>query len=201
MNFKNIVTAISTLTAVTVIHYASSLGIPNNTWEVSQKAYNNAVKMRYVTNPKLTVIDFTLPSNKKRLWIVDMTTGKTILHTYVTHGVGSGDLYPKSFSNIEGTHKSSIGVYQTTGITYQGKNGYSLKINGLEKGFNDQAFNRSIVVHGATYIGGGKTGRSWGCPAVPMVESKESINLIKGGSIIVIYYPDSKWLLTSRFLK
>ncbi len=148
----------------------------------------------------ITIIDFSQPSSQARLYTLDAETLQVIYQTYVTHGSGSGGLYTTSFSNVPESHKSSLGVSRTS-YTYQGKNGLSLKLEGLEPGYNDNIFSRSIVVHGADYIGNGKTGRSWGCYAVPMAEIKQFINMIKNGNLIFAYYPDQKYLKESKFLK
>lgn len=149
--------------------------------------------------PILSVIDFSLPSTEKRLWIIDVAKQDILLHTVVSHGRNSGMLMAEKFSNIPESNQSSLGFYKT-GETYQGKHGYSLRLDGLEKGINDQARNRAIVIHGADYAReevakmSGRLGRSLGCPAVPTELSREVIDLMKEGSLLFIYAPDQTYL-------
>lgn len=141
----------------------------------------------------LTVIDFNRPSVDQRLFVIDVKRGQLLYSGLVAHGKGSGDIYPQSFSNIPGSHQSSLGFY-TTGDTYDGKNGYSLKLQGLEQGVNDKAESRSIVIHGADYVSydfikkNGRLGRSEGCPAISFESFQQVIDLIKGGSCLFIYH-------------
>lgn len=152
----------------------------------------------------LTVIDFTLPSTQKRLWIIDMAQQKVLLHTVVAHGRNSGLLLAERFSNRPESYQSSLGFYKTA-ETYQGKHGYSLRLDGLEEGINDQARNRTIVIHGAAYASeqvaatGGRLGRSLGCPAVPEALAANLIRLIKEGSLLFIYGKDPNYFQQSRF--
>jgi hypothetical protein len=153
----------------------------------------------------LSVIDFSLPSSKERLWIFDLDEGKLLYHSLVSHGRNSGDLMAKKFSNINSSFMSSLGFY-VTGETYQGKHGYSLRLDGVEKGFNDLARERAIVVHGADYANKdfvkttGRLGRSLGCPALPMDVYKEIINIIKDGSCLFIYGNDPEYLDKSSLI-
>jgi hypothetical protein len=143
-------------------------------------------------NSILTVIDFSLPSTQKRMYVLDIKHKKLCYISYVTHGRNSGDNYATSFSNRNGSHQSSLGFYRT-GATYQGGNGYSLLLEGLEEGINDEARSRAIVVHGADYCSEqvirsvGRLGRSHGCPALPRELAKPIIDTIKGGSLLFIY--------------
>ena len=154
----------------------------------------------------LTIIDFSLPSNIKRLWVIDVTRGLLLHHTLVAHGRNSGQLMAQSFSNRPESYQSSLGFYKTA-ETYQGKHGYSLRLDGLEKGFNDQARNRAIVVHGADYAkeefakSTGRLGRSLGCPALPPELSARVIDLIKDGSLLFIYGKDPHYLIQSELLQ
>lgn len=157
----------------------------------------------------LTVIDFELASTKKRLWVINLETGKLLFHEQVTHGKNTdtnhdGKVDKNGFSNEDGSKKSSLGVFKTAETYHSTKfNGTALKMDGLEKGFNDNARRRAIVMHPAKYADvseGTKMGRSWGCPAVDPDVSEELIGAIKGGSMIFQYYPDSKWLRESKFL-
>ena len=154
--------------------------------------------------PLLTVIDYSLPSTKKRLWIIDLRQQKILLHTVVAHGRNSGALLAEKFSNRPESYQSSLGFFQT-GEAYQGKHGYSLRLDGLEAGINDQARARAIVIHGADYAKetvaatAGRLGRSLGCPAVPPDLSTPLIKLIKEGSLLFIYGKDPNYLRMSKF--
>lgn len=156
--------------------------------------------------PVLTVIDFTLPSTEKRLWIIDVEKKQILLNTVVSHGRNSGMLMAEKFSNLPESYQSSLGFYKTA-ETYSGKHGYSLRLDGLEKGINDQARNRAIVIHGADYAReevakmSGRLGRSLGCPAIPTELTQEVIDLIKDGSLLFIYGQDQKYLAQSLFLQ
>lgn len=172
-------------------------------------AYNAHVKakQRGLTHSDiLTIIDYSLPSTSKRLWVVDLHRDKVLLNTVVSHGAQTGALYAKSFSDQPGTHKSSIGVF-VTDQTYNGSHGMSLRLKGLERGFNANAYSRAIVMHGAWYANEGINsigrgiGRSWGCPAIPARLASSIINTIKGGSVLVAYYPDKNWLAHSQFIR
>lgn len=153
----------------------------------------------------LSVIDFSLPSSKERLWIFDVEAGELLYHSLVSHGRNSGDLMARKFSNINSSFMSSLGFY-VTGETYQGKHGYSLRLDGVEHGFNDRARERAIVIHGADYANRefvkntGRLGRSLGCPALPMDIYKEVINTIKDGSCLFIYGNDAEYLNKSSLI-
>ena len=150
-----------------------------------------------------TLIDFSKPSTQKRLYVFDVDRKKMLHCSHVSHGRNSGGNYATSFSNESGSHKSSLGFY-LTGDTYQGKNGYSMLLHGLEPGINDKARERAIVVHGAAYanpsaIGpGGRLGRSHGCPALPEAVNREIIDAIKGGTVMFIYANDRTYLAQSE---
>lgn len=177
---------------------------------VSWRAFRQAVEGYYkIENRKrdvLTLIDFSRPSTDKRLFVIDMKQRKVLFSSVVSHGKNSGDNYATSFSNEYGSYKSSLGFYLTES-TYQGKNGYSLILNGLEKGINDRARERAIVMHGAAYAnpsvlaGGGRLGRSFGCPAVPQKLSRPIIDAIKEGSVMYIYAETPDYLAHSSVLK
>lgn len=143
----------------------------------------------------LSIIDYSKPSTEKRLFIIDIENHKLLYQTLVAHGKKSGYVNATKFSNKYGSHKSSLGFFRT-GNSYYGIRGYSLKLEGLEKGINDNARQRGIIIHGANYVderlanGNGVIGRSWGCPAVSKKLSKEIINLLKGGSLLYIYAND-----------
>jgi hypothetical protein len=143
----------------------------------------------------ITIIDFSKPSTEKRFFVIDLENEQLLYNCYVAHGKNSGDIYAVSFSNVSGTLKSSLGFYLTA-ETYFGDHGYSLRLDGTEKGINDNAREREIVIHGADYVGDdfikryGRLGRSWGCPALPPELSKKIIDLISGGSCLYIYGKD-----------
>jgi len=147
----------------------------------------------------ITVADFSQSSRNKRLFIIDVNKREVVMQTYVAHGRGSGNEYATSFSNKHESHKSSLGFYITKG-TYSGQHGLSLNLGGLEKGINDNAEARRIVVHGANYIGNSRTGRSHGCPAVESKLSKNIIQTIKDGTVLFIYHPSASYLKMSKIL-
>lgn len=162
-------------------------------------AYAGYGKLRDKTSsPYLTIIDYTKPSTQKRLFIIDVHKKALVYHTLVAHGKNSGDNIATSFSNIQKSLKSSPGFFITS-ETYLGKHGYSLRLDGLEKGLNDNARSRAIVIHGARYVSPdfikkyNRLGRSWGCPAVPSELSSAIIDLIKGGSCIYIHTDDQQY--------
>jgi hypothetical protein len=140
----------------------------------------------------LTVIDYSLPSTAPRLWVLDLAHGKVLFHELVAHGAGSGEKFATRFSNVNDSRATSLGLFLTS-ETYEGGNGYSLKLKGLDEGLNDQAEARHIVMHGAWYVSAdharqyGMLGRSWGCPALPQADAKPVIDAIKGGSFVFAY--------------
>jgi hypothetical protein len=153
----------------------------------------------------ITICDFSQSSRKKRLYLIDLNAYKLLLHTYVAHGRNSGAEFAKKFSNKPESHQSSLGFYKTK-KTYYGSHGLALTITGLEKGINDKAERRKIVIHGSDYIGANYLrfsrymGRSFGCPAVPKKDSKKLINTIKNGSCLFIYHPNKTYLNGSTIL-
>ena len=154
----------------------------------------------------LTVIDFSLPSAVKRLWTFDLSERRLLFYEYVAHGMASGEDETVSFSNEWESYESSIGVYLTD-VPYIGKNGYSLRLVGLEPGFNDNAYSRAVVLHGAPYVSEkmiqkfGRLGRSYGCPAVRLEIATQLIDKIKYGSLLFIYSPQENWLKKSHYLQ
>ena len=179
---------------------------------ISTKAISTAinayshVKRRHLTDkPFVTIVDYALPSAKKRLAVADLRTGKVLFYTYVAHGKGSGVKYATHFSNKPGTEASSLGVY-LTGHTYYGKHGYSLRLKGLNPTFNGAAYRRDIVMHSAWYVSQkfarehGRMGRSWGCFALSRKVESAVVKLIRGGTVLLAYYPDPKWLHSSPFV-
>lgn len=155
---------------------------------------------------RLAVIDYSLPSAKPRLWVFDLARQRLLFHELVAHGKGSGDAMARKFSNYEGSHASSLGLFYTQN-TYQGHNGYSLRLAGLDRGFNDQALKRDIVLHGAPYVSArnvqlyGMVGRSWGCPAVSKAMARPIIDVLKGGQFVFSYYPQQAWLTRSAVVQ
>lgn len=153
----------------------------------------------------LTIIDFERPSTERRLWVIDTHDGALIHHEFVAHGKNSGDDSATDFSNIVDSKQSSIGLF-VTAEPYTGKNGLSLRMDGLEPGTNDRARERDIVIHGADYVSEehietyGRLGRSWGCPALPRGTTEAIIRRIEGGSLVFVYYPDPEWLERSPYL-
>jgi hypothetical protein len=149
---------------------------------------------------RLTVIDYTLPSTEPRLWVLDLDRGKVLFHELVAHGAGSGDKFATHFSNVNESRATSLGLF-LTGDTYEGGNGYSLKLKGLDAGVNDLAEMRKIVMHGAWYVSNdhsrqfGMIGRSWGCPALPAQDAPAVIDAIKGGSFVYSYAAGSSPLV------
>jgi hypothetical protein len=167
--------------------------------EIFELAYIGWEKLdSNLKSPVLTIIDFSLPSTERRLWIIDLKSKSILLNSVVAHGRNSGELLASKFSNNPESYQSSLGFYKT-GETYQGKHGYSLRLDGLEKGINDQARNRAIVIHGADYASeafakiNGRLGRSLGCPALPTELSTKAIDLIKDGSLIFIFGNDENY--------
>jgi hypothetical protein len=154
----------------------------------------------------LAVIDYSLPSTQPRLWIFDVARGRLLHQELVAHGRNTGERLAERFSNVEGSKMSSLGLFQAT-ETYVGSNGYSLRLRGLDAGFNDNALARAIVMHGAPYVSEaiaerlGRIGRSWGCPAVRPEVARTVIDTLKGGALLFAYYPDRKWLAESPLLR
>jgi hypothetical protein len=155
--------------------------------------------------PTLTLIDYSRPSTEPRLWVFDLVTGELLFKELVAHGRNSGDNLATSFSNTIDSRQTSLGLF-VTDDPYVGSNGYSLRLDGLDVGFNDRARDRAIVMHGAPYVDSqlaatqGRIGRSWGCPALRPAIASRVIDRIRGGSVIFSYYPDQEWLQSSRFL-
>jgi hypothetical protein len=170
-------------------------GLSREAFEYATIGFNKLKNAGNISNKSIiTVIDFSLPSNKKRMFVIDMDHYKVLYNTLVSHGMNTGTQMATSFSNANESHKSSPGFYVTS-QTYTGKHGLSLRLQGMERGINDKAMERGIVVHGAPYVNEsiaaqrGWIGRSHGCPAVPDQLSTPIINTIKGGSCLFIYHP------------
>ncbi|KPJ67887.1 MAG: hypothetical protein AMJ43_02780 [Coxiella sp. DG_40] len=176
--------------------------------QLAFKAYNCAL-LKGIKDDKqiLTIIDYSLPSSIKRLWIFDLKNKVVLFNTLVAHGIMTGNNKGEAihFSDQPHSLESSIGLFMTEG-SYEGKDGYSLKLKGLEKNFNDEAEQRHIIIHGAWYVSEnivkryGKIGRSWGCPALDLQIVKPIIDSIKDGTLLFAYFPNPKWLAQSTFL-
>jgi hypothetical protein len=180
--------------------------IESDVFDLALGAASCAVQSGAVKDPStLTVIDYSKPSSERRLWVFDLKSRELVYQELVAHGQGSGGDMATQFSNAPETHRTSLGLF-VTADTYVGKNGYSLRLDGLDRGFNDQARDRAIVMHGAPYVSdafvkaNGRLGRSWGCPAVSALVARKMIDTVKGGGLVFAYYPDAKWLKTSKFL-
>ncbi|MEC9483618.1 MAG: murein L,D-transpeptidase catalytic domain family protein [Halomonas sp.] len=154
---------------------------------------------------RLAVIDYSLPSTQPRLWVFDLVNRTLKFKELVAHGRGSGNARATAFSNVPDSWQSSLGLFRTLN-SYQGSNGYSLRLEGLEPGVNDKAFERAIVIHGADYVDEafitqtGRLGRSHGCPAVREDIASPLIDSLKDGQYLFVYYPEAEWLKTSSFL-
>jgi hypothetical protein len=174
-------------------------------FQYAMRGYYDLLEKGKIKNKILTIVDFSLASTEKRMWVLDMVENSVLFHTLVAHGQGTGLNMAKNFSNVANSHKSSLGFFLTA-ETYTGKHGLSMRMDGLEEGINDNARNRYIVVHGADYATQGfvnkigRLGRSWGCPAVPTKYSKEIIGTIKEKSCFFIYFPSDEYFETSKFL-
>jgi len=181
-------------------------GLSKQAFEFAWKGYKTLLEEGKVHKKQiLSICDFSQSSRRKRLYILDVSEKKVLVNTYVAHGRRSGGEYARSFSNNPESHKSSLGFYITR-KTYFGGHGLALTIDGVEKGINDKADERNIVIHGSEYVGadflrGNKfNGRSYGCPAVPAKETNKVINTIKGGSCLFIYHPTKNYIDKSKIL-
>lgn len=170
-------------------------GLSQQAFEYAKKGLNTLIEEGKLLNDSIiSIIDFSQPSNKKRLFIIDLKNYQVLFNTLVAHGRNTGREWATSFSNMNSSFKSSPGFYVTR-ETYEGKNGLSLKLEGLEYGINDNAYERGIVIHGADYVSTdfvnaqGWIGRSQGCPAVPVQVSRPLINTIKNGTCLFVYHP------------
>lgn len=184
-----------------------TLGLSEEAYQFAIKGYTYLKERGQVVNDDvITIADLTKSSSQKRLYVIDLKNHKTLFNTYVAHGQGSGQEFASRFSNIPESNQSSLGFYITSG-TYVGKNGYSLHLNGMEKGINDKADQRAIVMHGAPYVNEtliraqGYIGRSWGCPAVPEKLTRPIIEKIKNGSCLFIYGKNKNYLRHSKILQ
>lgn len=185
---------------------AAVRGIDDQVLSLALGAARCATSRGSVIDPvTLTIIDYSRPSTEPRLWVLDLNTRALVYEELVAHGQGSGGNFATKFSNESDSHQTSLGLFVTED-TYVGRNGYSLRLDGLEPGWNDRARARAIVMHGAPYVnthitqGLGRLGRSHGCPAVRETVARELIDRVKGGGLVFSYYPDARWLQASTFL-
>lgn len=199
------ITSVSNVPEWEILYDSLQLQDAGLSCSVFEYAWNGFQKAG-LKKPVVAIADFSQSSREKRLYVIDLARKKLLLNTYVAHGRNSGDEYANRFSNRESSYQSSLGFYRTMG-TYQGKHGLSLRLEGLEKGINDLAYTRAIVMHGADYVSEkfirntGRLGRSLGCPAVSEKDHKVLINLLTGGAGLFIYSPDKTYLGSSRFLE
>ena len=155
---------------------------------------------------RLALIDYSRPSTEPRLWVFDLGENRLLYQEVVAHGRGSGENLATLFSNLGGSHASSLGLFLTRD-TYFGRNGNSLRMEGLEPGVNDGAMRRAIVMHGADYVDPsaatrqGRLGRSWGCPAIRQAIARGMIDVLKDGQFVFAYHPDATWLSHSALRK
>lgn len=202
-------------TAVSRAEFISSLyinmelngkGLSEDAFTAAMKGFDLLTGKGKIPNDKvITIVDFTKPSTQKRMFVLDVENQKVLFNTYVAHGQKSGKEFANQFSNIPESYQSSLGFYETS-TTYMGKNGYSLKLKGLENGINNKAEERALVIHGAPYVSesfihsNGYLGRSWGCPALPENLNKPIIDKIKNGSCLFIYSKNNNYFNQSKIL-
>jgi len=183
---------------------ANSYTLPSfEAFNVALDGFNYLKDKGMIQKNILTIVDFSLSSNAKRLWVIDLDQNKILFQTLVAHGKNTGEEYAQAFSNQAESFKSSVGFYATAEI-YNGKHGMSLKLDGLQKGLNDKARERAVVMHGADYVSESfikqhnRLGRSQGCPAVPVEMNQKIINVIKDKSCLFIYHPAAKQEIFSK---
>lgn len=180
----------------------ASRGLAFETFHLAMNGYQKLNSKGLISNPILTIADMSQPSCRKRLYVINMEAKQLLINTLVAHGRNSGLVTADNFSNTPESLQSSLGFY-ITGATYEGNNGYSMRLRGMEKGFNDLAETRAIVMHGAPYVNEdiakktGRIGRSWGCPAVSIKEHQQIINLVKNGSCLYVFAPQKQYLAKS----
>ena len=177
------------------VSLSDSAGLSKGALYAAYESFFNLNKLDTLENDSIiTIVDYSKPSHNERLFVIDIKNQKLLAQSLVAHGQNSGLVYAEKFSNRPQSHMSSLGMYLTSN-TYSGKHGYSLRLNGLEKGLNDKAYIRAIVIHGASYVSSdyiadnGRIGRSFGCPALPKSNNNAIINFIKEGSCFYIYHP------------
>lgn len=195
-----------TIDAYSAVSLADT-GLSRDVFDLAMKGLRKLDTNHQLQNPNIvTIADYSQSSNKKRLYVIDLKNNKLLFNTYVAHGRNTGEEYAKSFSNVEGSLKSSLGFYITEHPITGSHTGFSLMIEGVEKGFNDNACKRAIIIHAADYATEsfikkyGRLGRSLGCPALPPELNKPIIETIKGGTCLFIYNPSDSYISKSSLL-
>lgn len=190
----------------TIVHLADT-GLSRDVFNMAIKGLKKLDSNGKLHNPGIvTIADYSQSSNKKRLYVIDLKNNKLLFNTYVAHGRNTGEEFAKSFSNQEGSYKSSLGFYVTENPITGSHTGFSLQIKGVEKGFNDHAVQREIIIHGAEYASEnfikkyGRLGRSYGCPSLPPEMNKPIIETIQGGTCLFLYNPDKDYITRSALL-
>lgn len=190
----------------TAIHLSDS-GLSREVFDLAIKGLNKLDTIGKIQNRDIiTIADYSQSSNQKRLYVIDLKNRKLLFNTYVAHGRNTGEEYARYFSNVEGSLKSSLGFFITNQPMIGAETGFALLLRGMEKGINDNAEKRAIIMHAADYATErfinqhGRLGRSLGCPALPPDMNKPVIETIKGGSCLFIYHPDSNYLSQSALL-
>ncbi len=180
------------------LHGAAGVSMPaQETFSKALRGFYSLKEKGIVKRDILTLVDFSLSSNKKRMWVIDLATNTVLYQSLVAHGRNTGNEFAKAFSNKDQSYQSSLGFY-VTGEIYTGKHGLSLRLDGIERGINDNARRRAVVMHGADYVSeafirnNSRLGRSLGCPAVPRELAKPIISTIKDKSLLFIYHPSQK---------
>jgi hypothetical protein len=181
-------------------------GMNEKALEYALRGYHQLLKRHLLKKTTvMSVCDLSQSSASKRMYVIDLQNRRLLYRTYVSHGMGSGREYASSFSNVPDSYKTSLGFYIPRNA-YVGSNGLSLRIDGVERGFNDLARDRDIVIHGANFVSErilhkyGVMGTSFGCPAVPEEMAPEIIPVLKNGTCFFIYYPSKRYLTASRVL-
>jgi hypothetical protein len=197
---------LSTVLTIPIARSAHATDLDPHVLKLAERAHARAKARGEVKGDLITVIDYSKSSREKRFFVVDLRTKQLLFSELVSHGKNSGFDRPSSFSNELGSLKTSLGLFVTS-VTYDGKHGYSLKLRGLERGWNDRAEERAIVIHGAEYVNldfakkHQRLGRSWGCPALSVDVAAKVIDVIKNGTAVFAYYPDEKLLTESPYLR
>jgi len=192
-------------TAVANKFQRAPAGLGARVFDLAIRAFRRALENGQTAARTLTIIDYSLPSTERRLWVLDLAHGKVLFRELVAHGRETGENLARAFSNEPGSYRSSLGVF-VTGATYVGKHGLSLRLHGLEPGINDRAEERAIVMHAADYVSEdlalkqGRIGRSQGCPAVRPAVARKLIDTIRDGTLVFAYYPDAKYERASEFV-
>ncbi|HEX5003295.1 MAG TPA: murein L,D-transpeptidase catalytic domain family protein [Bacteroidia bacterium] len=184
--------------------HLDKLGLKLPVFNVAIAGYTSLLSQNSIGNPGIIAIaDLSQPSTAKRLYVIDLVQHKLLYNTWVAHGKNTGENLARGFSNNAGSLKSSLGFY-LTGESYNGQHGISLRLHGMEPGYNDKAYERAIVIHGADYVNEqvirqtGRLGRSFGCPAVSSCLARPIISALGEGSVVFIYYPDKNYLTHSK---